>query len=114
LLDRNDQRLQGKQGKKKAMRSHQNTRWAAEPSSTPVNPNPYREATSTTRLDAAIRDEIRSKLDDDPLLNAVGSVDTDEAKRRAETLSRQISGISGHDCNLALRRPAWALTSRKR
>ncbi|WP_234908316.1 BON domain-containing protein [Rhizobium rhizogenes] len=34
-----------------------------------------------------------------------GSVENDEAKHRAETHSRQVSGISGHDSNLCIRKP---------
>jgi osmotically-inducible protein OsmY len=32
-----------------------------------------------------------------------GSVENHEAKQRAETISRQASGIIGHDSNLAIR-----------
>ncbi|NTJ63050.1 BON domain-containing protein [Agrobacterium rhizogenes] len=69
------------------------------------------------RTDAEIRAEITRKLEADGLLDAAGifvtvshgrviiegSVDNHEAKQRAEAISRQASGITGHDTNLAVR-----------
>lgn len=69
------------------------------------------------RTDVEIRTEIESKLKADQLLDETsifvtvsngrvvidGSVENHEAKQRAETISRQASGIIGHDSNLAIR-----------
>jgi len=80
--------------------------------------NPFKTPQSQARPDHEILDEIHLRLRDDPLLDAsgifvavsrgrvliAGSVENDEAKRRAETHSRQVSGISGHDSNLCIRR----------
>ena len=81
--------------------------------------NPFKVSESRWRPDAEIRAEIHERLNEDPLLDASGifvsvssgrvliegSVENDEAKRRAETHSRQVSGISGHDSNLCIRKP---------
>ncbi|NTH79804.1 BON domain-containing protein [Agrobacterium rhizogenes] len=80
---------------------------------------PKEQGTSQQRPDAEIRQEIHERLDEDPLLDAggifisviggcvliEGSVENNEAKHRAETHSRQVSGISGHDSNLCIRKP---------
>ncbi|TXI00156.1 MAG: BON domain-containing protein [Rhizobium sp.] len=69
------------------------------------------------RADAEIRAEIESRLKADQFLNEAtifvtvshgrviieGSVENHEAKQRAEAISRQASGIVGHDSNLAVR-----------
>ncbi|NTH49217.1 BON domain-containing protein [Agrobacterium rhizogenes] len=76
-------------------------------------------ARTQVRSDTDIRTEIESRLKADRLLNAAGifvsvshgrviiegSVENDEAMHRAETISRQVSGITGHDSNLAVRKP---------
>jgi hypothetical protein len=81
--------------------------------------NPFKLSETQWRPDAEIRAEIQKSLNEDPLLDAAsifvsvssgrvlieGSVENDEAKRRAETHSRQVSGISGHDSNLCIRKP---------
>ncbi|MFS8110598.1 BON domain-containing protein [Rhizobium jaguaris] len=80
--------------------------------------NPFKLSETQWRPDAEIRAEIQERLNEDPLLDATsifvsvssgrvlieGSVENHEAKRRAETHSRQVSGISGHDSNLCIRR----------
>lgn len=81
--------------------------------------NPFKASESQWRPDAEIRAEIQRKLSEDPLLDISGifitvssgrvliegSVENDEIKRRIETHSRQVSGISGHDSNLCIRKP---------
>ncbi|MDL2406118.1 BON domain-containing protein [Rhizobium calliandrae] len=81
--------------------------------------NPFKLSETQWRPDAEILAEIRERLKEDPLLDHAsifvsvssgrvlieGSVESDESKRRAETHSRQVSGISGHDSNLCIRRP---------
>ncbi|AVA25092.1 BON domain-containing protein [Rhizobium sp. NXC24] len=88
-------------------------------SSTKPEKNPFKASESQWRPDAEIRAEIHRKLSEDPLLDISGvfvtvnngrvliegSVENDEAKGRVETHSRQVSGISGHDSNLCVRRP---------
>ncbi len=78
------------------------------------------------RTDAEIRAEITSRLEADDLLDVAGifvtvsrgrviiegSVENYEAKRRAEAISRQASGITGHDTNLAVRTQRYAGRSR--
>jgi osmotically-inducible protein OsmY len=80
--------------------------------------NPYRASGGPIRLDEDIRTEIQARLDEDPLVDArsifvsvsngrvllQGSVGNYEEKRRAETSSRQVSGIVGNDSNLTARR----------
>ncbi|MGZ9724296.1 BON domain-containing protein [Rhizobium miluonense] len=70
------------------------------------------------RTDAEIRLEIEGKLKTDQLLREAsifvtvsrgrvvieGSVENHEARQRAEAISRQASGITGHDSNLAVRK----------
>jgi len=70
--------------------------------------------------DADIRGEIENRLKADPLLDDAGlfvtvsrgrviiegSVENHEAKQRAEAISRQARGTSGHDSNLVVRRPS--------
>ncbi|NTJ63373.1 BON domain-containing protein [Agrobacterium rhizogenes] len=70
------------------------------------------------RTDVEIRTEIEGRLKADQLLNEAsifvtvsrgrviveGSVENHEAKQRAEAISRQASGIVGHDSNLAVRK----------
>lgn len=70
------------------------------------------------RTDAEIRSEIEGRLQEDRLLDETsifvtvsrgrvlieGSVDNHEAKQRAEAISRQATGIVGHDSNLAIRK----------
>lgn len=70
------------------------------------------------RTDAEIRAEIAKRLEADGLLDVAGifvtvshgrviiegSVENHEAKQRAEAISRQASGITGHDTNLAVRK----------
>jgi osmotically-inducible protein OsmY len=70
------------------------------------------------RTDADIRAEITTRLEADRLLDVTGifvtvshgrviiegSVENHEAKQRAEAISRQASGITGHDTNLAVRK----------
>ncbi|MDL2401944.1 BON domain-containing protein [Rhizobium mayense] len=84
-----------------------------------IGRNPFKLSQTQWRPDAEILAEIHERLNGDPLLNAAsifvsvssgrvlieGSVENDESKRRAETHSRQVSGISGHDSNLCIRRP---------
>ncbi|WFU11351.1 BON domain-containing protein (plasmid) [Rhizobium sp. CB3090] len=81
--------------------------------------NPFKAPESQWRPDAEIRAEIQRRLSEDPLLDITGifvsvssgrvllegSVENDEVKRRIETHSRQVSGISGHDSNLCVRKP---------
>jgi osmotically-inducible protein OsmY len=93
---------------------------AATPHARPAEErNPFKVSESQWRPDAEIRAEIHERLNADPLLDATGifvsvssgrvliegSVENDEAKRRDETHSRQVSGISGHDSNLCIRKP---------
>ena len=75
-------------------------------------------ARTPERTDREIRAEIEGRLKADRLLNEAsifvtvsrgrvvieGSVDNHEAKQRAEVISRQASGIVGHDSNLAVRK----------
>jgi len=70
------------------------------------------------RTDGEIRTEIEGRLKADRLLNEAsifvtvshgrviveGSVENHEAKQRAEAISRQASGITGHDSNLTVRK----------
>ena len=77
-----------------------------------------KSALKQERTDAEIRLEIEGKLKADQLLREAsifvtvsrgrvvieGSVENHEAKQRAEAISRQASGITGHDSNLAVRR----------
>ncbi|EEF26582.1 conserved hypothetical protein [Ricinus communis] len=80
---------------------------------------PARTSTSTQeRTDEQIRTEIEGRLKADRLLNEAsifvtvsrgrvivdGSVENHEAKQRAEAISRQASGITGHDSNLTVRK----------
>jgi osmotically-inducible protein OsmY len=87
--------------------------------STSSEKNPFKASESQWRPDAEIRAEIQRRLSEDPLLDISGvfvtvsdgrvllegSVENDEVKRRIETHSRQVSGISGHDSNLCIRKP---------
>ncbi len=70
------------------------------------------------RTDGEIRSDIEGRLKADRLLNEAsifvtvsrgrviieGSVENHEAKQRAEAISRQASGIAGHDSNLTVRK----------
>jgi osmotically-inducible protein OsmY len=98
-------------------KAHRATTPPARP--TEAERNPFKASESQWRPDAEIREDIRKRLKEDPLLDITGifvsvssgrvliegSVENDEAKRRAETHSRQVSGISGHDSNLCIRKP---------
>lgn len=101
------------------MRGHHRARDAKQPGAPPMDANPYRAAAGgPTRRDEDIRAEIQARLDEDPIVNArsifvsvsngrvllQGSVGNHEEKRRAETYSRQVAGIVGHDSNLSTRR----------
>ncbi|MDK4705766.1 MULTISPECIES: BON domain-containing protein [unclassified Rhizobium] len=75
-------------------------------------------ALAQERTDGEIRTEIEDRLRADRLLDTAsifvtvsrgrviveGSVENHEAKQRAEAISRQASGIVGHDSNLTVRK----------
>lgn len=75
---------------------------------------------TSERTDEEIRTEIEGRLKADRLLNEAsifvtvsrgrvvveGSVENHEAKQRAEAITRQASGIIGHDSNLTVRKSA--------